>query len=72
MATKGTTEKNPISGTERGHYYEAFKQGRGHAAEVVVKVWATDKKEGEPKEEWCMPAILGFGGAVSQAILQTK
>ena len=65
------TTKKALTGVIRGRYYEAFKEGRGRNAEIVVKVWATDKKEGEPKDEWGMPAVLGFGASIDQAVLQS-
>lgn len=67
-----TRPKKPIVGVERGHYYEATTEGRGRNVEIVVKVWAGDKKEGEPKEEWVMPGVLGVSLAVTQSIIQTK
>lgn len=59
------------SGVTRGRYWESFTSGRGRNKEHEVSVWATDKKEGEPKEVWCMPGILPLETAVGQAILQS-
>lgn len=70
MARKPTKEK-PETGVKRGRYYEAYKEGKGRDAEIVVNVWATDKKVGEPAHEWGMPTILPIDAAVDQAILQS-
>lgn len=59
------------TGVKKGRYYEARKEGRGRDAEIVVKVWKGNKKEGEPSHEWGMPGILPIDAAVDQAILQS-
>lgn len=63
--------KKPITGVSRGRYYEAHTEGRGRDREHVVKVWKTNKKEGEPSGDWGMPGILPLDAAVDQAVLNT-
>ena len=53
-----------------GVYVRAWKEGR---SDIVVQVWLGKdaKPEGEPDGDWVMPAALGAGACIDQAVMQT-
>lgn len=49
-------------------YVRRWKDGR----EWVVQIWAGDKPEGDPKDDWAMPGVLGSFVAMEQEVAQSR
>lgn len=56
----------------RKPYIQAWREGRGRNAEIVVQVWNSGVPVGMSDDEWGMPGCLSIAAAIEQSILQTK